>query len=85
LGDITIFGIVSGHKSGHAEGYTGTSQSHWTSYWQQRYWTPYGPISSKTGLPNAPTGPATIYRNKCRCGNDSSSFYLILERLDYVY
>jgi hypothetical protein len=68
LGDITIFGIVSGHPSGHAEGYTGTSTSGWTSYWRQNYWTPYGPISGKTGLPNAPHGPATIYRNKCRCG-----------------
>jgi RHS repeat-associated protein len=67
-GDITIFGIVPGHTSGHAEGYTGTSSSGWTSYWRQNYWTPYGPISSKTGLPNAPHGPATIYRNKCRCG-----------------
>jgi RHS repeat-associated protein len=67
-GDITIFGIVPGHTSGHAEGYTGASQSHWSSYWQQQYWTPYGPISRKTGLPNAPHGPATIYRNKCRCG-----------------
>ena len=61
VGDVTIFGATADHKYGHSEGYTGTSPSGWSSYWQQHYWTPYGSSSS-------PPGPATIYRSRCPCG-----------------
>jgi len=62
IGDVTVFGIAPGHKSGHVEGYTGVySHSGWTSYWKQNFWTPYPPTST-------PAGPAQIFRSKCPCG-----------------
>ena len=60
-GDITVFGKASTHHYGHIEGYDGV---HWTSYWQQSMWYPYGINADKKG----PAGPAVVFRTKCPCG-----------------
>jgi RHS repeat-associated protein len=61
VGDITVFDKTSEHRDGHVEGYTGAGPSGWVSYWKQEHWYVYG-------LNASPSGPATVYRSKCPCG-----------------